>query len=534
MGGDGDRLPDRLGPRRRRPRAARRRGRRRCCRRRGAPPPPGLGGAAVLLLAGLLLDRRVGGLRLPTWHRQVDERWLARYRGWVYGLGFGAAARRRRGHRRDERDRLRHRACSAPCPAAFPSAWRSARCSVWPGHCRWSGWPGPTTARDCTASSGGWSTGRPRADRLAQASLATGGRRAGRGGCRGRDNRSEGADVLVSRFGLSVAPRAGVGHPDLPPRGRHGARRGHPPGAARLHPGAARRPGRPRRRCRGGPAAAGRVRRPGRVRLRRRRARPVRAAGRAAPGPVPVRPGPAPARRPRPQRGAALLHRGGPGLLPVRRPGQPRPTDGAGAPGPPGWSAGSPSPTGRRCWRGAGCRERARPDHPRGRPERAARGPAGPPAGGGEPARLPGPDGGRRLGAGGRPPGLRTDAATGVLDHLRSGEHRRQRVLGLLLHGEQGRQRLPPGHVHRGVVEGRRLLVVLRRLPLLHRLQRQVRRVLQRLRRRPHLRPDVLELLVRPGLQGHLRPAPALLQRVPLRPVQHPRPVQRRGRTAGW
>ena len=26
---------------------------------------------------------------LPTWHRQVDERWLGTYRGWVYGLGFG-------------------------------------------------------------------------------------------------------------------------------------------------------------------------------------------------------------------------------------------------------------------------------------------------------------------------------------------------------------------------------------------------------------------------------------------------------------
>ena len=33
---------------------------------------------------------------------------------------------------------------------------------------------------------------------------------------------------------------------------------------------------------------------------------------------------------------------------------------------------------------------------------------------------------------------------------------------------------------------------------------------------------------MRHGLDGHLRPAPALLQRVPLRPVQHPGPVQRR------
>ena len=26
---------------------------------------------------------------LPTWRRQVDERWLTTYRGWVYGAGFG-------------------------------------------------------------------------------------------------------------------------------------------------------------------------------------------------------------------------------------------------------------------------------------------------------------------------------------------------------------------------------------------------------------------------------------------------------------
>jgi hypothetical protein len=26
----------------------------------------------------------------PSLHRQVDENWLSRYRGWVYGLGFGA------------------------------------------------------------------------------------------------------------------------------------------------------------------------------------------------------------------------------------------------------------------------------------------------------------------------------------------------------------------------------------------------------------------------------------------------------------
>ena len=45
---------------------------------------------AVLLLVGLALDLRVGSLSLPSWRRQVDEQWLTRYRGWVYGVGFGA------------------------------------------------------------------------------------------------------------------------------------------------------------------------------------------------------------------------------------------------------------------------------------------------------------------------------------------------------------------------------------------------------------------------------------------------------------
>jgi hypothetical protein len=46
--------------------------------------------AGALALAGALVDARVGGLRLPSTKRQVDENWLRRYRGWVYGFGFGA------------------------------------------------------------------------------------------------------------------------------------------------------------------------------------------------------------------------------------------------------------------------------------------------------------------------------------------------------------------------------------------------------------------------------------------------------------
>jgi len=39
---------------------------------------------------GIAFDLRVAGLRLPTTHRQVDEAWRAFYRGWVWGVTFGA------------------------------------------------------------------------------------------------------------------------------------------------------------------------------------------------------------------------------------------------------------------------------------------------------------------------------------------------------------------------------------------------------------------------------------------------------------
>ncbi len=45
-----------------------------------------LGAVAV---AGALVDARAVPWGLPTWHRQVDERWLTTYRGWIYGAGFG-------------------------------------------------------------------------------------------------------------------------------------------------------------------------------------------------------------------------------------------------------------------------------------------------------------------------------------------------------------------------------------------------------------------------------------------------------------
>lgn len=51
------------------------------------PAPAALVLLAVVAGLGLLADR--GVLPLPAWRRQVDERWLGTYRGWVYGLGFG-------------------------------------------------------------------------------------------------------------------------------------------------------------------------------------------------------------------------------------------------------------------------------------------------------------------------------------------------------------------------------------------------------------------------------------------------------------
>jgi hypothetical protein len=42
---------------------------------------------AALAITAFVVE--VGGVRVPSMHRQVDESWLGVYRGWVYGLGFG-------------------------------------------------------------------------------------------------------------------------------------------------------------------------------------------------------------------------------------------------------------------------------------------------------------------------------------------------------------------------------------------------------------------------------------------------------------
>lgn len=44
---------------------------------------------AVAAAAAVALDLGVAGLRIPGVHRQVDDHWMYRFRGWVYGVGFG-------------------------------------------------------------------------------------------------------------------------------------------------------------------------------------------------------------------------------------------------------------------------------------------------------------------------------------------------------------------------------------------------------------------------------------------------------------
>jgi hypothetical protein len=55
----------------------------------GAPSGWAAAVVAVGALVAVALDRRWLPVRVPSWQRQVDERWLTSYRGWVYGAGFG-------------------------------------------------------------------------------------------------------------------------------------------------------------------------------------------------------------------------------------------------------------------------------------------------------------------------------------------------------------------------------------------------------------------------------------------------------------
>jgi hypothetical protein len=48
-----------------------------------------VGIAAVLTAVSMASDLQLGGFRLPSHTRQVNEVWLMQYRSWVYGGGFG-------------------------------------------------------------------------------------------------------------------------------------------------------------------------------------------------------------------------------------------------------------------------------------------------------------------------------------------------------------------------------------------------------------------------------------------------------------
>ena len=52
-------------------------------------PDARVGFAAVLAAVTISSDLALGGFRLPSHTRQVNEGWLGRYRSWVYGGGFG-------------------------------------------------------------------------------------------------------------------------------------------------------------------------------------------------------------------------------------------------------------------------------------------------------------------------------------------------------------------------------------------------------------------------------------------------------------
>ena len=48
-----------------------------------------LGLSAVLAAVSIASDLKLGGFRLPSHTRQVNEAWLDQFRSWVYGSGFG-------------------------------------------------------------------------------------------------------------------------------------------------------------------------------------------------------------------------------------------------------------------------------------------------------------------------------------------------------------------------------------------------------------------------------------------------------------
>ncbi len=56
----------------------------------GSALPSGTWRAIAVIAVSLIgAGWEIAGRQPPSIHRQVDENWLAKYRGWVYGWGFG-------------------------------------------------------------------------------------------------------------------------------------------------------------------------------------------------------------------------------------------------------------------------------------------------------------------------------------------------------------------------------------------------------------------------------------------------------------
>ncbi|MFL6205537.1 MAG: hypothetical protein ACJ739_09315 [Acidimicrobiales bacterium] len=55
----------------------------------GLSPAAALGATALLAATTVASDLNLGGFRLPSHTRQVNEAWLDEFRSWVYGGGFG-------------------------------------------------------------------------------------------------------------------------------------------------------------------------------------------------------------------------------------------------------------------------------------------------------------------------------------------------------------------------------------------------------------------------------------------------------------
>ena len=208
-----------------------------CCRTRARSSPVAVLVAVALLLVGLLLDlrgRRAGGS--PSWRRQVDEAWLTRYRGWVYGLGLRRCSSGSAWSRSSPAATVYARGAAGGADRARGSGWRSGRLRRWCARCRSLACARVHAGATCTGSSPGWSAGRARPTAVARGAAAAAAvavvvaARRGMGADDGdRQVRPDGRSAESGWRPRVSAPRAAD------------AGRGHPPGAARLHPAAAGR-----------------------------------------------------------------------------------------------------------------------------------------------------------------------------------------------------------------------------------------------------------------------------------------------------